>query len=190
MPAAGIHLCVAKTLLNKDMNQYLFFLGTIAPDSWRNSNSTKSGSHFQILEKIHYEKFYQKYKDKMNNPFIYGYLIHLITDYYWYGNSLSTVKTKYLNNELYQKEMKKLISMLMLFYDIKPLKQVENTFLCPVEELETSGINKTVEYVNNVSFENSEESLQLFDFQETILDINKTSRFIKDEIKLLERRFF
>ena len=41
MPAAGIHLCIAKKLLNDNLDKERFYVGNIAPDSWRNSNSNK-----------------------------------------------------------------------------------------------------------------------------------------------------
>ena len=41
MPAAGIHLCIAKKLLNEKLDKERFYVGNIAPDSWRNSNSNK-----------------------------------------------------------------------------------------------------------------------------------------------------
>ena len=42
MPNAGIHLCIARRLAKKvNMDKYLFYVGNIAPDSWRNSSSTR-----------------------------------------------------------------------------------------------------------------------------------------------------
>ncbi len=186
MPTAGIHLCVAKSLLQKKkINEKLFFLGNIAPDSWRNSTSTKDGSHFQVNKKIHYDEFYKKYKDKLDNPFVYGYLTHLITDYYWYGNNLSTVNEKYENKEIYEKERDAFVSKLLRLYEINPLDKIDDNFDNPIEELETIGINKTIEYINKNSFYKNNIKLNIFKIKETIDDIQKTVQYIEEEIKRL-----
>ena len=67
MPAAGIHLCIAKKLLSEKLDKERFYVGNIAPDSWRNSNSNKHESHFEIDGKINYMNFYNKYKDKLDD---------------------------------------------------------------------------------------------------------------------------
>lgn len=184
MPAAGIHLCIAKKLLKKrNMDQQLFFLGNVAPDSWRNSNSTKDGTHFQIDGIIHHELFYQKYKNELSNPFVYGYLTHLITDFYWYGHHLSTSDKKVEN---YYEECSKLVSKLTKIYQIKPLEKIKDDFFHPIEELETSGINQTIQYINNVSFLDDSLPLVLFNVEDTIHDIDETYEYVERELERLK----
>ena len=94
MPAARIHEVVAKKI-NKDynMDETLLRLGTIAPDCWRRVDAStginsKEVSHFWDFkvkqgEANNYLEFYLKYYSKMNNPFYFGYLLHLMVDQYW-----------------------------------------------------------------------------------------------------------
>ena len=94
MPAARIHEVVAKKINNDyNMDEVLLRLGTIAPDCWRNVDestgiNSKEVSHFWDFkvkqgQANNYVEFYLKYYNKMNDPFYFGYLIHLITDQYW-----------------------------------------------------------------------------------------------------------
>ena len=94
MPAARIHEVIAKKInVDYNMDEVLLRLGTIAPDCWRNVDestgiNTKEVSHFWDFrikqgEANNYIEFYLKYYNKMNNPFYFGYLVHLITDQYW-----------------------------------------------------------------------------------------------------------
>ena len=95
MPAGGIHLCVGASVadsLNIDKSMS-FFVGTVCADSWRNSSSTKMGTHFLSMESsldYDYDFFYNKYLNYMNYEFVVGYLIHLITDKFWYVNNYVT----------------------------------------------------------------------------------------------------
>ena len=95
MPAGGIHLCIAKEVamrlnIKQTMN---YFIGNIALDSWRNSNSTKEGTHFISNENdvdYNYDYFFEKYKEHLDNEFVLGYLIYLIVDKYWHTNNFIT----------------------------------------------------------------------------------------------------
>lgn len=187
MPAGGIHLCVAKKLLKNfpNIDEYLFLLGNIAPDSWRNSNSTKIGTHFQINKdgKSNYDYFYQKYKDKLNNPFVLGYFIHLLTDSYWYSNDLETA---FANREKpldYYEEIGIITSKLMMIYNIKPIKKIDEKLENPVMELETSGINKTIEYLNSVNYGKEKETPKYFNLDKTIKGINDTYTYIMNKLE-------
>ena len=95
MPAGGIHLCVGKVVADKlSINKSMeFYVGCVSADSWRNSNSTKMGTHFLDNNDsidYHYDVFFNKYSKYINNLFVLGYLVHLITDKYWYGNNFIT----------------------------------------------------------------------------------------------------
>ena len=91
----AIHLCVGKKVAEKlNINKSMeYYIGIVSADSWRKSNSTKLGTHF--LDSIdsndyHYDYFYKKYLKYMDMDFVIGYLIHLITDKYWYKNNFVT----------------------------------------------------------------------------------------------------
>lgn len=88
MASAVIHIAVAKEI-NKDlkMNEKELFLGTIAPDISKQLGESKVKSHFLLNDKTDLpilDKFLDKYKNNLNNPFIMGYYIHLFTDYIWF----------------------------------------------------------------------------------------------------------
>lgn len=99
MPSWGIHLATANEILKKlnieDRNAFL--LGNFIPDAERHVVKDFSIfvpyniTHFPEYSFIdgHYErlpnfnKFFEKYKSKLSNLLVLGYLTHLITDYYW-----------------------------------------------------------------------------------------------------------
>jgi hypothetical protein len=107
MASAIIHLAVANEInkvLNKDYKA--FMIGSIAPDIWKQvGQPSKIPSHFKDYEEAeapNLDKFLDKYEVFLDDDFVLGYYIHLITDYYWF---------KYFIPNLYNKEksiMKKL----------------------------------------------------------------------------------
>ena len=99
MPSWGIHLVTANEILKKidieDKNAFL--IGNFIPDAERHVINDFSIfvpydiTHFPELQEVegkldklpNYINFFQKYSNKMNTPLVLGYLIHLLTDYYW-----------------------------------------------------------------------------------------------------------
>ena len=151
-------------------------------DSWRKSNSTKLGTHF--LDSIdsndyHYDYFYKKYLKYMDMDFVIGYLIHLITDKYWYKNNFVT-------SNIYEDEydaLKRVCSNLVRFFDIPKLflpDDLEN----PISELDSEGIIHTIDYLNSVNYVSGD--CYKFDINEVIHCIDKTSDFIVNEILSLK----
>ncbi len=90
MASAVIHLCVAKKINSfLQMDERQFSLGAIAPDIAKQVGVTKNKSHFLNEDERedtppHYKRFIEKYKNELDKPFELGYLIHLMTDYYWF----------------------------------------------------------------------------------------------------------
>ena len=90
MASAVIHLCVAKKVNSfLEMDERLLSLGSIAPDISKLIGEDKNKSHF--LDEYdnedtppNYDRFVNKYRKDLDKPFEMGYLIHLITDYYWF----------------------------------------------------------------------------------------------------------
>lgn len=94
MPSARIHEAIVKEL-NKEKNydELLLRVGTVAPDSWRNVDENsgikdKYLSHFWDFrikdgQANDYTEFYLKYYKELEKPFYFGYLVHLIVDQYW-----------------------------------------------------------------------------------------------------------
>lgn len=90
-----IHICVAKEVNKKlKMDEKQLFLGTIAPDISKHLGKTKYKSHFlnTLEEDIpNMDKFLEKYKDELSDPFIMGYYIHLFTDLLWQKYFISEI---------------------------------------------------------------------------------------------------
>lgn len=87
MPTHKIHLAIAKKIsdkLNVDTDSVM--LGSVLPDICKEKNHQLS--HFQFGEKdleglANPDKFLSKYKDKLDNPIMIGYLIHILTDKFY-----------------------------------------------------------------------------------------------------------
>ena len=94
MGSAVMHLCVGKKIAQKlnNSDRKEFLIGNLAPDLSKITNQSKYISHF--LRKINingveqevpdFDKFLMKYRNRLNEPFIQGYLCHLIADDIWF----------------------------------------------------------------------------------------------------------
>lgn len=220
MPSARIHEAIAKTI-NREigMDELLLRIGTVAPDSWRNvlpksSNKDKCSSHFldssvKLGDDSNYIKFYNKYHNRLNNPFYFGYLIHLIVDQYWKTFVDSRYK-KIIDGEDFVKlkdgTLKKDENWFSYFEGIKMQKQIAKIFdlgIFPInvkdipnleyniDELNFDGIfgkSGTLSYINKETTpsENDEES-EVYDNDTIIKAINETSEFVIKELHRLDQ---
>jgi len=223
MPSVIIHRCVSKRVLEKTNlyldsdDKYLYDIGSLTPDSWRNTKRFKNSllpkkekrkySHFsndgEYIE--NYNIFYDKYKKYLNknNPFMVGYLVHLITDNFWRydmfyksffpDGSISMIDNSILNadkhekKDLLNKETKKISSDLAKYYDLVLLRHItdkEIDTLPFMDEIEYNGINESIDY-NNMEIEyedNSDYKLQVFSKEDFIKGIERCSNFIIDRL--------
>ncbi len=105
MASAVIHLCVAKKVNNYlQKNEREFSLGAIAPDIAKLVGESKNRSHFLKEDDSEdtpprYELFINKYRDRLDRPFELGYLIHLMTDYYWFKDYVYKYIEDYTNDK-------------------------------------------------------------------------------------------
>ena len=95
MASSMIHIAVANEInkkLNRDKSKLL--IGTIAPDISKLIGETKVKSHFQDRNDNipNLDKFLNKYKENLNDDFVLGYYIHLLTDYLWFKYFMTEVK--------------------------------------------------------------------------------------------------
>lgn len=116
MPNWKTHIEIAKmigkklNIENGDINE--FIIGNILPDI-NNGYVIKNISNIFPHKKTHYEEkggityinFYNQYKNLIKKPIIFGYYVHLYTDYIWNNNFYTKVKEdidycKYTSNEL------------------------------------------------------------------------------------------
>ena len=111
MPCLAIHLAVAKKYLekHKEENKEDFILGTIAPDvNMENINNyingvdaSKNSHHFgtnyettSVIEymkrKVDFSKFFAQ--NDINTSFLRAYFLHLLCDYYFFGEYIKDEK--------------------------------------------------------------------------------------------------
>lgn len=95
MASSMIHIVVANEInkkLNRDKSKLL--IGTIAPDISKLIGETKVKSHFQDRDDNipNLDKFLEKYKDNLDDDFVLGYYIHLLTDYLWFKYFMTEIK--------------------------------------------------------------------------------------------------
>jgi len=209
MPSAVIHICVAKNILKKKkINEFPFILGNVAPDSWRNNNEqSRDKTHFSddgVFKNENYIAFYNKYQKNLNNPFVLGYLTHLMTDFYYRKNVNNRVMVTingentimkldgtpflpasehrmffyynkvYLANQLTNHfKIKKI--------NINKINNIEN----PINEVNIDSIIKTISYLNKVEIVDKIIPNEVFDFNETIKDIENCSNFVLNELNKL-----
>ena len=94
MGSAVMHLCIGKKVAQKlkvsDRKEFL--IGNLAPDLSKLTNQSKYISHFLKKENVggvehevpDFDKFMRKYRDRLDEPFVQGYLCHLISDDIWF----------------------------------------------------------------------------------------------------------
>ena len=104
MASAVIHLCVAKKVNEYlEMDEEILLLGSIAPDISKLVGETKFASHFldgtteDGIPNI--DRFLNKYQSELNKPFEMGYLIHLLTDKYWFRDYIYKYIDRYAKEE-------------------------------------------------------------------------------------------
>ena len=95
MPSWGVHIAIANKLNKKLKLGNDFIIGNVLPDATNGvivsgiSNVIKhSVTHYNFEgenkpPKNDVNKFMEVYKDKLNNPLILGYLVHIMTDNYF-----------------------------------------------------------------------------------------------------------
>ena len=97
MASSIIHMCIAKKINQtlKIADENMLLLGSIAPDISKHVGETKTRSHFLTNGKtIDMDRFLEKYKRKLNHPFLLGYFIHLYTDLLWDQYFISEIVEK------------------------------------------------------------------------------------------------
>lgn len=92
MASVIIHLAVAKKInevLKRNQNE--LFLGAMAPDAAKLVGSSRKISHFITdleSDTPEIDVFLNKYKDFLDDTFVLGYFIHLVTDVLWFDEFL------------------------------------------------------------------------------------------------------
>ena len=211
MPAAKVHEAIAKKInVDYNMDDILLRLGSIAPDCWRNADTysgikSKHVAHFWNFkikdgQANNYKEFYLKYYDKLDNPFYFGYLLHLITDQYWKSNIdpiyFENKKCKLKDGRIvdnidhfgYYEELK-MQKMLASKYNLGELpinKEDIPNFDVNIDEINLSGLfgdHGTIKFVNgSLDTSKADEEPLLYDFNTFEQHIDDTVNFIKKEL--------
>ena len=202
MASAIIHLCVAKKInTHLNMNEIGLSLGAIAPDIAKQIGETKNRSHFlneNEREDIppHYDLFIRKYKEELNKPFDLGYLIHLMTDYYWFRDFIPKLISDYQeDNNLNYTALKNLIygdytslnQQLIDDYNLN-LYYFQNEINFPksrIEEIPMDKLNILVEKMGLLIQNMNVKKLSIMNYDEIIFFIETCSNKILDDLKKL-----
>ena len=196
-----IHICVAKKV-----NEYLkmpdkmLFLGTLAPDLSKELNDSRKKSHFYEQNSVNLEKFVDKYKYKLWDPYVMGYFVHLFTDKIWE----ETFVPKFVNNadiklqhggmslssldvvsKLIYEDCTNLGTILIdkyepklsLFYDDLELPKVI------VDEVDTNKLDILINKMSTIIANAKKEKAFIFDWSDVISFIDEVSNYIINYIK-------
>ena len=208
MPSAIIHAGVAKEI-NKilKLDDKLFILGNIAPDCWRNSKNVcnRNLSHFLTSPESgeNYKQFYYKYKNNLSDPFVLGYLIHLMTDSYWRvlerkefrdlliksrlpinESIVSNIPVEKRNRDNFYFHEHAVLGEVAKFYDLS-FCHVDNNFDSVIEEIDLTVLNDTIDYINSAYFNLEAVDNNIYDFNEILKDIKVITGFVLNELEEL-----
>lgn len=197
MASTIIHLCIAKEV-NKylNMSENALLLGAIAPDISKQIGETKEISHFldhsseDDIPNI--EKFLNKYKEELTNPFTMGYFIHLLSDKYWFRDYVYNYIERYTKDKTKQKltytALKNVIYNDYTNLNIKLIDKYNlqldlfyNEFEVPkssITEISLDKLNILIDKMGIIIADSKEEKTFIFDTS----DIEK---FIEDSVKYI-----
>lgn len=186
MPTHKIHLAIAKKVSDKlKVDPDCLMLGSVLPDICNEKNHKLS--HFQFGEKdleglANPDKFLSKYKDKLDNPIMMGYLVHILTDRFY---NEYIFKNFYIYDEndtgigIYLKGKKKLLAgnarkkLKHRELDIYDKWLMNHNYVCKFNDFEC--INEVID-IDEASFD--KESLKQYILSSNN-DINKINIFSK-----------
>lgn len=198
MPSWNIHLEIAKRLNNKlnynNEDYKLFMIGNILPDI-NNSFVVKGISkmiphkytHYTEDNFYSYKNFYKEYKEKMKNPLILGYYVHLYSDFIWNNNFYSNIPDEYKNMDkiklrvLKQNDFRKFNNN----YLSNRIDKDTNLLIDKINIVDRISVNKyDIDLVVNYLENRREEKLDYVYYTEDKLNelLNETVSIIEKEI--------
>lgn len=204
MASAVIHLCVAKEVnkyLNMNLNELL--LGSIAPDISKLVGEAKEISHFldhtneDDIPNI--DKFLQKYREELNNPFEMGYFIHLLSDKYWFRDYVYNYIERYTKNNS-KKKMTYTALRDLIYNDytninielidkyMLPLDIFSNEWELPkskIKEIPMDRLDLLIDKMGLIIKESQEEKTFIFDTKDIEIYITNTVKYIIKDIQML-----
>ena len=199
MASAIIHLCVAKKINDYlKMDERYFSIGAIAPDIAKIVGETKNRSHFMdegVSESNlpHFEKFILKYKDDLDKPFEMGYLVHLLTDFYWFKDFIPKMISDYTSeNNITYTALKDIIYndytslnqdlidkyMLDLYYFQNEMELPKSK----IEEIPMDKLDRLIEKMGLLILNMNQQKLVMMDDTEILFFIETCANNIIDDL--------
>lgn len=198
MASSIIHICIAKKINEtlKFENENMLLLGSIAPDISKHIGKAKTKSHFLTNNNlIDIQKFLKKYKNRIDNPFIMGYFIHLYTDILWDKYFMSGIVengtiqllngTKIENSpEIYQKMIYNdytNLNILLIDYYHLDLSLFYNDVVVPdikMDEIPVDELFKLVDYTGIIIANSKKRKAYTFCLENVIPFIETSAKLI------------
>lgn len=208
MASAIMHIAVAKKVNEYLlMDEKMLFLGTIAPDISKQVGTSRDLSHFidnkQGIPNIN--KFYNKYKNYLNNPFDMGYYIHLLTDYYWFKEfipvRIKKIKITDKNGNKVERSIDEISQMIYNDYTNLNVSLIEHYDLSlklfyeeieyprtPINEIPINKLKVIVDQMGIIIKESTEGKTYVMELNDVYNFIDETAKeiisIIKDERKV------
>ena len=174
MASSIIHIAVASEINKKlKRNESKLFIGTIAPDISKQIGETKEKSHFLDLNEENIPniyKFLNKYKNNLNDDFVLGYYIHLLTDYFWFKHFIPELS--------HDNMITRLDGTSISFDDETFLKYIYNDYTnLNIKLIDEYNLNLKIFYNDVPSIENIIEEIPM---EKLNIIINKAGEIIKN----------
>ena len=172
MPSFTIHIAVAKEYIKKHrfeiLNEDEFIEGSIAPDleddmitPAKDKNKTHYGDWNIWPVEIHFDKLFKEKKVNLNQDFWKGYLLHLLTDLYFYTKAFPK-ETKYIieNNDSFYKDYNCLNKDIMKKYNIDIIENLKNYMIFAHGKTRYLEKEKIISFIEEVSKINLDEEIE------------------------------
>lgn len=190
-----MHLAISEKVAEHfDLDLMRFNLGNLLPDLHENTKEVKAISHFRNeresyenskdsnYQYCNYEKFLQKYKNKIDDDLYLGYYSHLIADELW----VQRVYIKYMRDENrrkredqqnnYYHDFSRLNQIIRDRYNLKMNVIFEEIEILEIDSRRISKLNEGLDYDFNTTYDGL--NLLLFDYEDIINYIEETSSII------------
>lgn len=195
MASRIIHLAISEKVAEHfDLDLMRFNLGNLVPDLHENTKEAKAISHFRIERESYenstdssyqycdYEKFLQKYKNKIDDDLYLGYYSHLIADELW----VQRIYIKYMRDENrrkredqqnnYYHDFSRLNQIIRDRYNLKMNVIFEEVEILEIDSRRISKLKEGLDYDFNTTYDGL--NLLLFDYEDIINYIEETSSII------------
>ena len=194
MPTSSIHAIVAKKITDKykSLNNYDFFLGSVAPDSVNLYGFAEKEERWEAhlrdkdLDKWtnNIVEFYNAEKDNINTDFLKGYVTHVITDIVYDRTYYMEVR-----NEIEELgiEQEKAHTFMQTEMKIFGAKNKDYLYVKEVLESKELGYNiRNIESDQMVAWKNKIINEKIKDMDATVFKQDIVDNLFNDTLKVLE----